>query len=368
MTDGYAYAEKLKHVFIVGTPKSGTTFLMSLFNSAPSAITLLESAAYFFPNTVYKGKDELIAAVDNFFMEKYQRLHPLLKREGFLRYIRKYADRGIPIKKVILESLFATVLDGLGPKKGAVTHLIEKRPDHYLVADRIFKDFPEAKMIHILRDPRDNYLALKRLMSEAEYEDRTNYHPMLFIENRLVASFDYAYRNAAAFGERYRIIFYEDLIRERGKILRPLMTWMGMAWNENILTPTLGDGLWKGNSTSPDLREKLKPFDLRPLGRWHGSLSRSEAGLMEYVIQAYRLEDKYKIDHPHTRLGIFLDIILPFQGELARESSKWRSNFPVSFLSFLWNYFRRRLKIYRHLNNMLGLADNRIIDSSFKSA
>ena len=57
----------LQPVFFVGTPKSGTTFLLSLFDSHPSVVSLLETAAYHLPLRFVRDRAELIAKLQEFY-------------------------------------------------------------------------------------------------------------------------------------------------------------------------------------------------------------------------------------------------------------------------------------------------------------
>ena len=56
--------QSLQPVFLVGTPKSGTTFLLSLFDSHPSVVSLLETAVYHLPLRSVRDRSGLIAKLD----------------------------------------------------------------------------------------------------------------------------------------------------------------------------------------------------------------------------------------------------------------------------------------------------------------
>lgn len=124
-------------VFIVGSPRSGTTWLQRLLAAHPQVRTGQES--YLFSN--YIGPQ--------FRKWKYQRnpirtrrvgLGCFMDEEEFYRYL-KY-NLNFLLEKIIGET-----------PKGSI--FVEKTPAHAKWVTEIAELLPEAKFIHIIRDPRD---------------------------------------------------------------------------------------------------------------------------------------------------------------------------------------------------------------------
>jgi len=107
-------------IFIVGVPRSGTTWLWGLLSSHPDVVPLVREDFDPEQPSVVAGK------------------RVTSETGAFLRHPEEY------IRKVIAQKA------SLNPGKA----LVEKTPLHLRKLDRIMAIYPEAKVIHVLRDPR----------------------------------------------------------------------------------------------------------------------------------------------------------------------------------------------------------------------
>ena len=363
--------DRLQPVFIVGAPKSGTTFLYSLLDSHPTALCLLESEVYLFnPRTNPAGRNPT-EAIQEFLRNHGGPLYASLDEERFRHHLERQATP-LPregIQRRILRALVATVAEvSDGRILKPATHFIEKTPGHFKRASEIFRDFPTAKIIHMIRDPRDNYLSLRRRLRDEEslrFSDQ-NYHPITFVQNRVIAGLEGAAHNVARFTDRYRVLFYEDLIHGGKRMVERVRSWIGLEWHENLMVPTLRGELWRGNSFSPDLKGHLEAFDTRPIGRWKRELNRREIVLTEFIVLRYGLLKKYPVTRHRNALGLLGALSLPFEGEVAREFRRLAGSprsLPGNALRIPWYYLRRRSALYQNLTSM---SDNSsLIDHSF---
>ena len=365
--------ESVQPVFIVGTPKSGTTFLLSLFDSHPNVVTLLESAVFHLPLRGVSGREALAERLRSFYgkLMSQHTIHSGITPETFGRRLTALdtdpIDPALPRR---LWSLFASLAGDSLPEeaRGRVTHVIEKTPRHYDSVARILENFPQAKILHVLRDPRDNYLALKRMMDEPEYQG-IGYHATNFIRDRLLASLESAYANVAKYPQQYRLVYYEHMIRQGEPVIREIAAWLGLAWHEALLIPSYGGELWRGNSLASDLRDRLKPFDQRPIGRWKEALSEQEVVVLEWIIETYRLEREYPLTRKADGAARLLALAKPF----AREArvGKPSATMPLAkrlIQALQWNYVTRRLWIARTLLNRQSGADARLTTNMFHRA
>lgn len=111
---------KIKLVFIIGAPRSGTTWLWGLLTSFPSITPLLKEDFDATKKTISNGKFKTS------------------ETGAFVNY------KDSEIKKVILKK----------QRKFTNKILIEKTPTHIMHVGRILKLFPDSKIIYIQRDPR----------------------------------------------------------------------------------------------------------------------------------------------------------------------------------------------------------------------
>jgi hypothetical protein len=363
-------AQSLQPVFMVGTPKSGTTFLLSLFDSHPSVISLLETAVYHLPLRFVRDRSGLIAKLSAFYstLMGEHTIHAGITPTDLLSGLETLEGTApwARLPKTILHLLLSIVIDKMdGEAAGRLTHFIEKTPRQYDAVDAMFEDFPDAKVIHVLRDPRDNYLALKRMMDEPGYQG-IGYQPSNFIRDRLLASLESAYRNVTKYQGRYRLVFYEDLILGGEPIIREIANWLDLPWHDLLLVPSYGGELWKGNSLDSDLKDRLKPFDRRPIGRWNSALTEQEIDLLEWVIQSYSLSGKYPLTRFRTSWQRFWQLTRPFPRELIGtgfpDRGLWANRL---WQALAWNYVSRRIWIARCLMKRVQDSDGRLTMGAF---
>lgn len=124
-------------VFIIGSPRSGTTWVQKILASNENIVTAQESEIF----TTFIGP---------IIMNYYRQLNNPSGRGG----------TGLPCYWTIdelhelLRQVFYGMLGQTGQYDGSKL-FIEKTPSHALVVDKIALVLPRARFIHIVRDPRD---------------------------------------------------------------------------------------------------------------------------------------------------------------------------------------------------------------------
>ena len=133
--------------FIVGSPRSGTTWLQQLIASHPRVKTGPESYIFdrYIGSQLKSWQRETEAAKERGFgvgMVHY------LSQDEFKAYLTDY-----------LLALFGAMTKDLGP--GEV--FVEKTPEHALFLPEILTLLPKSKIIHIVRDPREVVASIMHL-------------------------------------------------------------------------------------------------------------------------------------------------------------------------------------------------------------
>ena len=131
-------------VFVVGAPRSGTTWLQRLLAAHPRVATGQEShlfSEFVGPQLRAWRKHERAAAVERGGVGPgcYH------TEEEFLGILRDYMRR-----------LLAPLLEA----RGTAELFVEKTPGHALYVAEIHELLPEARFIHIIRDARDVVVSL----------------------------------------------------------------------------------------------------------------------------------------------------------------------------------------------------------------
>ncbi|MDF1792489.1 MAG: sulfotransferase [Thalassobaculaceae bacterium] len=182
--------------FVAGLPRSGTTWLQQMLNAHPQVLCLGES--HFMNDMV---------------PELYQVLWNYTKQRA--KGQRTWAPGVVGPQPVHMGPVFrmafaALAAANLGDKNlETLVTIGEKNPDNLFHAERVWRVYPDARMVHIIRDPRDGAVSgfarfrprLPEEMTREQYVD--------------AYSKDWASRIAtarvASAGRAYMEIRYEEL-------------------------------------------------------------------------------------------------------------------------------------------------------------
>jgi hypothetical protein len=201
-------------IFIIGTGRSGTTLLRNMLNAHPAIHIAFEPHFYWY-RSLYRKR-----ATGRVFLDYYfQTTH--FRRLG-VDPVRVLAGLPDPLPRAQLGAAFAAVLREKAALHGRVRYG-EKTPAHAASLREIYGDFPDARCIHIVRDPRSTALSLSRmpwapssLMINASYID---------IERKQVAK----YR------DRMMRVRLEDLLAEPRRTMEQVLEFVGEPWHDAVL-------------------------------------------------------------------------------------------------------------------------------------
>lgn len=129
-----------KKVFVVGCPRSGTTWVQLLLAEHPNVVTAPETQifAYYLDGFLAQWEREVKGGEDG--SQGRAGLSQLLSDEDFDELCRSTAEQ---------------VLDRIAERDPDADVVVEKSPKHALHVEWIARLFPSAKFVHVLRDPRD---------------------------------------------------------------------------------------------------------------------------------------------------------------------------------------------------------------------
>jgi len=287
-------------IFICGHPKAGTSLLRAVFDSHPQLIVYPEETVFFrrfLPRAAGLDLPGQLALAEETLIHifRWQKASPVASQAGFpdRDYSAiSYDQVDQAMRQLVSEScrhagdiLSAAVL-AYGQVSGLATAStrgwVEKSPYNEYYAEQIFTWWPDARCIHILRDPRDNYVSYRR--------KHPGWQPEFFAANWR-RSTRAGQENRQRFGPLcYHILRYEDLTQSPEATLRQLSGFLDIDWDPSLAAPTRAGEQWAGNSMFAD---QFLGISAAPVARWRDKLSPSDAAVIEQMAGTPMVEFLY---------------------------------------------------------------------------
>jgi len=291
--------------FICGHPKSGTSLLMTLLDSHPQLLVYPEESAYFrrfCRVTAGMSFEQKIAQADQHLLHMFEwdAVDPPPSQAGFPdRDYTAFSYDAIRqafrswIQKLGYQecSLLPAAMFAYGEISGMLTEntkrWVEKTPYNERFTAQIFSLWPEAKCIHVIRDPRDNYTSYRR-----KHPDWT---PWVFAASWRGSTL-LAERNRRTYGEnRYLVLRFEDLLSEPDAVLERIRMFLVIEDDPVLRQPTRAGRQWGGNSMFGD---QFARVSTAPLGRWRESLDDRSLAQLEAALGTIMTRWEYEPESP----------------------------------------------------------------------
>jgi len=289
-------------VFIVGSGKSGTTLLQSLFDYHPNLLVFPVESMYYREydkfnlndiNSRNKFKNYWVNESKFSWMsfQTYTKHSNEKSRDFsnidfkiFKNQISKY-DFVNHSRVFFYKNLLESFRISTNKNKNKLIGFVDKTPIHMFYINEILKDFPNAKIIHVLRNPYDNYLAYRKnaLKTNNSYSNNELLNNYFF--KYIVKSFEIANQNI---NNNYKIIRYEDLIYDLKSEMIKLSNWIKIPFSETMLSVTIGGKPWGGNSSSG---KQFNGISKNQVGNGITSISAHEKKIIESELK--KLENNF---------------------------------------------------------------------------
>jgi len=272
-------------VFIVGCPRSGTSFLYHLLLSAGGF------AHFHTQMNVFDVLEPIFGDLSST-TNKKKMMQEWLRSKAF-------GVSGLEASeieaKVMAEcrngSDFMRIVMGEIARKQGVDRWIDSTPTNIPHMPRIARDFLDAQFIHIIRDARDVALSLdKRHWSRPLPWDRRRsllaaglYWEWIVRKGR---------KNGTALGPRYLEVRYEELVEHPDPALQRIGEFLGYSLDYARIQAA-GIGSVKKPLTS--FKEDLKEGQFTPVGRWKEKFPPDQLEQFEQLIGNYLQELGYEL-------------------------------------------------------------------------
>lgn len=255
-------------IFIVGAPRSGTTLLRNMLNRHPAIAIYRESD---FDHYVYRRR------------RSFGNLGELRNRQ---RLVKEYlSTRGVRRMQMELQALEAMLIEEGVSYEAFFLSLLrcyaqaqgkrrcgEKTPRHALITEELCEWYPDASIIHLVRDPRDVVASFLQL-PWSDHNVLGNAH--LWLRFNLAA-----WRSQHR--PKYLLVHYEQLVTQPEQELRRICTSIGEDYSPIMLVPNHDP-----TADRPWLRRAEEPVNTGRLGKWRDQLSADQVALIEWLVRPH---------------------------------------------------------------------------------
>jgi hypothetical protein len=230
-------------VFVLGYYKSGTSLLLNLLDGHPDVVALPSESRHF-PRFV--DRTEAMSPEQTVRLLQVEWVRRTVSPYGippfwtlgepsggdddpyvlFTVYLRRFAEArgGRDLLGAVAQAVAATT--GASPRVW-----VEKTPTHEFQLDRIRAAYPEARFVHVVRDPRSTIQSILRFDGERPIVDP------LTAAAEIARSFEVAAREA---GDGYLVVRYEDLVEQPAAVMLRVAQAVEIPFDETLLAPTAG--------------------------------------------------------------------------------------------------------------------------------
>ena len=253
------YVSHASPVIIGGVGRSGTTLMRVMLDSHPHICCGPESRLFMRPHI---DRKELAT---NFDIPRAT-VDALFKRAG---------SRAEFIDRFFAE--YCRVMSK--PRWG------EKTPRNLNHLDYIFRAFPHARFIHMIRDGRDVACSLRthprHKVVDGELVPLNTWKPIQPCIERWVHEIHASrvYRR----DPRYIEVRYEDLVLDARPIMEKILNFLGEPWDEQVINYHEVDSPSRDMAKFPQNPEATQALQTRSLGRWQNDLSEDDKVIVKQI-------------------------------------------------------------------------------------
>jgi hypothetical protein len=281
-------ALRARPLFICGHPKAGTSLLRAIFDSHPQLIVYPEETVFFrrfLPQSAGLDLESQLVLAEHLLIHIFHwstsapvpdqddfpgRDYSAIPFDDVRSEMRKLAGAEIRHPGDILSAVVLAYGQASGQNGERTRRWVEKSPYNEYYARQIFEWWPEARCIHIVRDPRDNYLSYRRKHPDWTAE---------FFAANWTRSTRAGLDNRERYGpQRYLMIRFEDLVRDPEAQVRALTDFLEIEWDNALFAPTRAGEQWQGNSMFAD---QFQAISAAPVDRWKVGLLPVDAAVIE---------------------------------------------------------------------------------------
>jgi len=275
-------------VFVLGSPRSGTTFLYN---------TILSSGNF----AVYLAESNVFSKIAPAFGDLRSRANRAKLMSAWLQsdYFKRTGLKADEIRAEILSDcgnagdFLRIVMERIAQNQG-VERWAENTPYHLLQIPQIKATIPNALIIHIIRDGRDVAMSFSRLGGEGRRFPWDRDHELLVSG----LYWEWVVRKGREYGRRlgpdYLEVRYEELVQHPRETLKVLSAFIDHDLNYERIQQNAIGAVKTPNSS---FKDSTRNATFSPVGRWKG-LSGIEADRLQALLGPLLQELGYDVSQP----------------------------------------------------------------------
>ncbi len=261
-------------VFVLGSPRSGTTLLYHMILSAGNF-------------AVYRTESNVF----NLLMPRFGDLSKRRNRQALMKVwlgSKLFTRSGLDAREIeekILEQCqsgaeFLRIVMGEIARKQGVERWADSTPEHLLYLSEIKREIPEALIVHILRDGRDVALSLEK-------QGWIRPFPWDRRSSLLVAGLYWQWfvnkgrESGRRLGTDYMEIHFEDLIQNPRQVLVKLGEFIEHELDYDRIVKV---GIGSVSDPNTSFQHDSGDNGFNPVGRWRSSFSAEQLAVLESLI------------------------------------------------------------------------------------
>jgi len=316
-------------LFIVGCIKTGTTLLLALLDGHPDLLVLPSELNYFrfteHPSLMPRRKLAHEPAGAVLARKVLDELHFLnaLKPERLERLKQRFDVRAQDLHdysaidaaayeahveggepalshRALFLRFFEALLASTGRDPETLTRysLVEKSPLQEEYAPLLSRWFPNARFVHLVRNPYATLRAVRIMGSKAHVKGARERYPYLRELCTMIGRSVRLGQLLAASLPNYCLLRYEDLVLEPEQTMTRVCELLGVAFDPALLEPTLAGRAWGGNSMQRDV---LDGIERTVVDRWREDVTPLEVALVDRKLGHVLRDFDYERLEPPSR-------------------------------------------------------------------
>jgi glycosyltransferase involved in cell wall biosynthesis len=313
--------------FVVGEMKSGTSWVMWMLDSHPEIFCSGEGCFF--------GRDQVMEDIPVISEPTPSLRNGLQSSEGLSiwrsfmwNYWAKQGDAEEDLRNLTRLAIDYYMLQGSARSGKRIVG--DKSPLHTDHVDEIFELYPDAKVVHVVRDGRDVAVSLMHHfwnlskdiheggiydLKPEELAKRDAYREdpdafldsgqSIFIEERLGQmatrwnrrTSKASHEGAELFGENFLQLRYEDLLLRPEQSMQPVFELLGAQADENVVSRCVQKNSFATAAGRPRGAEESESFFRKGVaGDWRALFTKSDRDLYEQIAGQTLLEMGYPLD------------------------------------------------------------------------